>query len=82
MLHMLHLHICFEMELEVIKKRYFCGHCSKELSKTRFFQHRRLFYNKKTKEWSQLRVFESRLGESFNFSDNEDDCISSKLSIN
>jgi hypothetical protein len=61
---------------EVVSKRYFCGHCSKELSKTRFFQHRRLFYNRKTKEWSQQRFFESRLGENFNFSDNEDDSTS------
>ena len=57
----------------IAKKSYNCGHCSKELSKTRYFQHRKLFYNKRTKEWSQQRVFETRLGKDFNFSDNETD---------
>ena len=57
----------------VAKRRYFCGHCLKELSKTRFFQHRRLFYNKKA---SQQRVFETRLGDDFHFSDSE---VDSKL---
>ena len=55
----------------VVKKHYFCGHCSKELNKTKYFQHRKLFYNKKTKKWGLQKVFESKLGEDFEFSDHE-----------
>ena len=49
------------------KKTYFCGHCSKELSKTLYFQHQKLYFNKKTKKWSERKVFEDSLGEDFDF---------------
>ena len=62
--------------MKLLQRDVICGHCLKELSKTRFFQHRRLFYNKKAKEWSQQRVFETRLGDDFHFSDSE---VDSKL---
>ena len=48
------------------KKAYFCGHCSKELSKTLYFQHRKLFY-KKPKKGSERKVFENKLGPDFYF---------------
>lgn len=38
------------------RRSYFCGHCSKELTKTLYFQHKKAFYNKKEKQWSHSRV--------------------------
>ena len=49
------------------RKAYFCGHCSKELSKTLYFQHRKLFFDKKTKKRSEQKVFEDKLGPDFDF---------------
>ena len=59
-------------------KTYFCGHCSKELTKTLFFQHRKLFYDRKTRKWSQQKVFESILGNDFDFTESENSIESCK----
>ena len=35
------------------RKVYFCGHCHQELSKTLFFSHKKLYYNKRLKKWQK-----------------------------
>jgi len=42
---------------EMQTKRYFCGHCHQNLSKTVFYKHRRLYFNSRSKEWSEERMF-------------------------
>lgn len=37
-------------------KRYFCEHCEKELSKTSYFKHKKLYYDKKCRTWKKERV--------------------------
>lgn len=37
-------------------KRYFCEHCEQELSKTSYFKHKKLFYDKKCRAWKKERV--------------------------
>ena len=31
---------------------YYCGHCDKQLSKTVFYRHKRLYYGRRSKTWS------------------------------
>ena len=38
-------------------KQRFCGHCEKYLSKSVYYRHRRLYYNKLTEQWSSTRLF-------------------------
>ena len=47
----------------VERKRYFCGHCDDYVSKTIFYQHRRVYFEKKCKKWSKLPLL-SREGSS------------------
>ena len=35
----------------------FCGHCEEYLSKSVYYRHRRLYYNKSTQQWGSSRVF-------------------------
>lgn len=51
-------------------KRFFCGHCNQNLSKTVFYQHRRLYYNIALNEWSKSRLF-SASEQSFTVSDDQ-----------
>ena len=46
------------MATKVEKKSriYSCGHCNEEVSRTTFYAHKRLYYNRSTKEWSRVRV--------------------------
>lgn len=37
-------------------KRYFCGHCEQQLSKTSYFKHKRLFYDRKSGSWKKKRI--------------------------
>ena len=32
-------------------KVYFCPHCERDLGKTAFFRHKRLYYNKRKRQW-------------------------------
>lgn len=48
------------------RKTYYCGHCSKDLSKTLYFQHRKLFFDRRAKQWRDTKVYQD-LGEDFDF---------------
>ena len=37
-------------------KRFYCGHCDQEVSRTTLYAHKRLYYNRTTREWSKVRV--------------------------
>lgn len=39
------------------QKRKLCGHCNEYLSKTAFFNHKRLHFDKRTNEWQKDRVY-------------------------
>ena len=41
-------------------KRFLCGHCDTNLSKTAFYQHRRLYFDTRLNKWSKTRVFRPR----------------------
>ena len=38
-------------------KKRFCGHCKEYLCKTVYFQHKRLYFNKKSNEWLATQIF-------------------------
>lgn len=42
----------------------FCGHCETYVSKSVYYRHRRLYFNKLTNQWSSSRVFYSQAGTS------------------
>ena len=37
--------------------RLHCGHCDEYLSKTVYYQHKRLFYDRRSKKWSKHQVY-------------------------
>ena len=39
------------------RKRYYCGHCKDYVSKTLFYQHKRLYFDRKAKKWSKERLY-------------------------
>jgi len=39
------------------KTKRHCGHCDQSLSKTVYFHHKRLYYDKSKKEWSLKQIF-------------------------
>ena len=41
------------------RRSYFCEHCDDYVSKTLYFKHKRLYYDRKTKIWSSLRLLPS-----------------------
>ena len=54
------------------RKSYFCGHCLQEVFKTLFFKHKKLYYNKHTREWSKERVTtHCDFGDDFEFAEAE-----------
>ena len=46
-------------------KRYFCDHCEQELSKTSYFKHKRLFYDRTSESWQKERVHYNDSSEDF-----------------
>ncbi len=36
--------------------KYWCGHCDKVLSKTTFYQHKKLYYDSTKSVWSKERI--------------------------
>ena len=36
-------------------KFIYCGHCHKEVSRTKYYAHKRLYYNRSEKQWSQTK---------------------------
>ena len=46
-------------------KRYFCDHCEQELSKTSYFKHKRLFYDRTSERWQKERVHYNDSSEDF-----------------
>ena len=38
-------------DIASLPRRYRCGHCNKSLSKTQFFKHKKLYYNKTHRKW-------------------------------
>ena len=36
--------------------RYFCGHCEQVLTKTLFFKHKRMYYDRAKSVWRKERV--------------------------
>ena len=34
-------------------KRFYCGHCDEKISKTLYYQHKRIYYNSKTHKWNR-----------------------------
>ena len=39
-------------------KRYHCEHCDEYISKTLYYRHRSLYYDKHARKWSKERVHE------------------------
>ena len=40
-----------------LRRLWYCGHCDKDVSKSTFYAHRRLYYDRKTKKWSKTQLF-------------------------
>ena len=58
------------------KRIYYCGHCNEKVSKTLYFQHKRLYYSSRTHKWKRDEV-PSCSKSSFSFSDTENEAESS-----
>ena len=41
------------------RKLVFCEHCGYYVAKRTFYQHKRLYFDTKLKEWKQMRVYNS-----------------------
>ncbi len=39
------------------KKRVLCGHCGDYVSKRTYYQHKRLYFDTRSQEWSDSRVY-------------------------
>ena len=39
-----------------IRKAYLCCHCNQELSKTSYYQHKKIYFDTTTKEWRKERI--------------------------
>lgn len=46
--------------------RYYCGHCEQKLSKTLFFQHKKMYFDKATNTWRKERIITVGDDEDFN----------------
>ena len=42
--------------LTSVKRRFYCPHCEKTLSKTSLYEHKRFFFDSKTRKWSKSGV--------------------------
>ena len=41
---------------EAKKNRFYCGHCEQEVSRRTLYAHKRLYYNRMSKEWSKEKI--------------------------
>ena len=48
--------------------KYFCGHCNGNLTKTRYFKHKKLYYDTRAKSWKRERVYQQYDGSLCEFS--------------
>ena len=48
--------ISIVMEPKPKQRRYHCGHCDADLSKTQFYRHKSLFYDQRSKKWSSSHL--------------------------
>ena len=76
-----HVRIIME-QIRAAGKRFHCQHCNEKVSKTLYYQHKKLYYNEDTKSWSkespsQLEDNKSE-GEEFTFSDSDTPQVESK----
>ena len=62
--------ICEPSSLKNPRMSYVCGHCKEEVSKN-VFQHRKLYYDKRSGEWKTERVTPNDLGKDFDFEEAE-----------
>ena len=56
--------------------RHYCRHCNQFLSKTIFYQHKRLYCDRLSKKWSSTRVdleAEHNSGNAFSLTDSENE---------
>ena len=60
--------------------KYLCGHCNQKISKTLYYQHKKLFYSASTKSWkkeikgiTQRKEVNSPEPQDFRFSDDEEE---------
>lgn len=47
------------MALRPSKKRVLCGHCDELVSRSTYYQHKRLYFHVQSQKWSKERVFNS-----------------------
>ena len=40
------------------RAKYYCDHCCDYLSKTTYYEHRRVYYDKKLKKWTKKKVYQ------------------------
>ena len=57
-------------------KRMYCGHCHEYLTKTVYFKHKRLHYDRTTKQWLSTRAFNPSYEEAFSLEGSDmDHCL-------
>jgi len=65
-----------------MEKRFHCGHCGEKVSKTLYYQHKRLYYSSATNSWSRSAYHDHPgeppssgqvEGEEFTFSESEEE---------
>ena len=61
-------------------KLIYCGHCEKYLTKTVYYKHKRLYYDKTKKEWLPSRVFSQTPNEDSTFHPTSVDSMDSSSS--
>lgn len=47
--------------------RFLCGHCDSVLSKTQFYKHKRLYYNRRERKWNSDRILPENDHQDFEF---------------
>ena len=54
-------------------ERYYCGHCKERVSKTLYFNHKRLYYDPSLQQWkNDAQEAKRDEDQEFTFSDSED----------
>lgn len=56
-----------------IRKAYLCGHCDQELSKTSYYQHKKIYFDTTKKEWRKEMIRPLAEVEEFTFEDSDMD---------
>ena len=55
-----------------MESRFFCGHCGEKISRSLYFQHKKLYYTPESQQWERtLQNEHDSVQEDFTFSDNE-----------